>query len=108
MTIGPISFLGTDNDSEQESCGSFTAHPIRKHCKDCQKPWEDHPFTEDDVDSMRTHLKVFSEHPEVKQHTVYAWTPPNCPEDRIDEYFQKFPEDKVSNYILDNYTIKYT
>lgn len=52
---------------------------------------------EEDVENIRKFIKVFQDLPEIAPNVVYAWIPPFCPINRVDEYFQKFPEDKVIN-----------
>ncbi|KAF8793287.1 prickle-like protein 1 [Argiope bruennichi] len=91
----------TDESEDTPACESFRLHPRRKVCKECKQPRERHPLSEEDIKQLHnlvTSLAHDCEAEDPKSNSVYAWIPPQCPEERLDDYFSCFRDDEVPKH----------
>lgn len=79
-------------------CQHFEQHPQRKLCKNCRHPQEDHSFDEICRLDIQEHIETLADDcgaAEPESNEEYSWIPPEFPENRLEEYFKHFPEEKV-------------
>ncbi|GFU29598.1 four and a half LIM domains protein 1 [Nephila pilipes] len=84
-----------------EACEKFRIHSRRKICKECKQPKENHTLTEQDVRQIHKTLVSLADDcgaEKSKSNGTYSWIPPECPEDRLADYFRCFSREKVPEH----------
>ncbi|GIY18272.1 four and a half LIM domains protein 3 [Caerostris darwini] len=82
-------------------CDTYQPHERRNICQNCKHVKDEHPLTEKDIKELRATVATLAEDSGAEPprgDSVYEWIPPECPEDRMEDYFSCFPEDKVPKY----------
>ncbi|GFY41268.1 four and a half LIM domains protein 3 [Trichonephila inaurata madagascariensis] len=101
----------SENDT---ACQEFKIHSRRKVCRECKQPKENHLLSKLDVKQIHNTLASLAKEcgaEESKSNSTYAWVPPQCPDDRVADYFRNFPKEKVRKifqnmlYLSINYNI---
>ncbi|GFQ92758.1 protein espinas [Trichonephila clavata] len=88
----------SENDT---ACEEFKIHPRRKICRECKQPKENHLLSELDVKQIHNTLASLAKEcgaEESKSNSTYAWVPPQCPDDRVEDYFRNFPKEKTPEH----------
>ncbi|GBL76302.1 Four and a half LIM domains protein 3 [Araneus ventricosus] len=87
--------------TDDSVCEAFQLHPRRKVCKECKHPRDRHPLREEDIRQIQNILTSLAKDcgaEDLKSNSVYAWIPPRCPEERLEDYFNCFLDSEVPKH----------